>query len=143
MAGVLSRSAHELSCRQFLAVPHQHAVFTVERLKALAALLSSEGVGYAVTNLDGNAASALFEIFEFGLAEVQDALAEMAHNEVWYVAAIGLKTDEVHSWTRWTTAFGVLSAHQSPFKINALRDSQTAKPRLIKVNQSYPSSPKL
>lgn len=57
--------------------PHQHAVFAVDRLKALAALLSAEGVGYAVTNLDGNAASALFEIFELGLAEVQLALVEM------------------------------------------------------------------
>lgn len=58
--------------------PYQHAVFTVERLKALAALLASDDVGYAVTNLDGNAASALFEIFESGLAEVRVALAEVA-----------------------------------------------------------------
>lgn len=58
--------------------PHEHAVFIVERLKALATLLASEGVGYAVTNLEENAASALFEIFESGLAEIQLSLAELA-----------------------------------------------------------------
>lgn len=58
--------------------PLELAVFTVGRLKALAVLLASEGVGYSVTNLDGNVASALFEIFESGLAEVQVALAQVA-----------------------------------------------------------------
>lgn len=57
--------------------PHQHVLFTVERLKALAVLLTSEGVGYSVTNLEGNVASSLFEIFESGLAEVQAALNRM------------------------------------------------------------------
>ncbi|MCW0090327.1 transcriptional regulator, partial [Burkholderia pseudomallei] len=42
-----------------------------------------------------------------------------------------------------TPAFGVLSTRQPPFKINALRDSQSANPRLIKVNQGHPSTPEL
>ncbi|QPB09444.1 hypothetical protein CPT_Mana_049 [Burkholderia phage Mana] len=42
-----------------------------------------------------------------------------------------------------TPAFGALPAHQDSLKIRALHDSQSAKPRLIKVNQACPSSPKL
>ena len=58
--------------------PHEHAAFTVARLKALAMLLASEDVGYSVTNLDGNVVSSLFEIFESGLAEVHVALTQIA-----------------------------------------------------------------
>lgn len=58
--------------------PLDQAVLVVERLKALAVLLASEDVAHSVTNLDGNVATALFEIFECGLADVQLALARMA-----------------------------------------------------------------
>ncbi|WP_076846668.1 helix-turn-helix domain-containing protein [Burkholderia pseudomallei] len=42
-----------------------------------------------------------------------------------------------------TPAFGVFSTRQTPFKINALRDSQSANPRLIKDNPGHPSTPEL
>ncbi|KGV82658.1 helix-turn-helix family protein [Burkholderia pseudomallei MSHR4375] len=42
-----------------------------------------------------------------------------------------------------TPAFGVFSTRPLPFKINALRDSQSANPRLIKVNPGHPSTPEL
>lgn len=48
-----------------------------------------------------------------------------------------------NSCKRSNAAFGALPAHREPLKIKALHDSQSAKPRLIKVDQGYPSSFKL
>ncbi|MFL9955615.1 DUF4145 domain-containing protein [Paraburkholderia nemoris] len=42
-----------------------------------------------------------------------------------------------------TPAFGVLPARHDPLQINALRNSQTAKPRLIRLIQGHPSLRKL
>ncbi|AOJ11658.1 hypothetical protein WS62_08530 [Burkholderia sp. ABCPW 14] len=57
--------------------PYEQAVFRVDRLTALAMLLTSEGVGHCVTQLDSVVVSSLFEIFEFGLREVQATLNQI------------------------------------------------------------------